>query len=218
MPRAAFARIGAGHRRAARSGSPDRAEAGRLGATTFLASRAWRWRWDWSGNERRDRNDRRSCRGSIGPAAVARPGDGACAMQRSSRLAALAEQHLPRRPRAHGQFLQEGLHPPDAAVPGRLPLLHLRQGAARGRAALPLARRRPRHCPCRAAAGCKEALFTLGDQPELRYAAARDALRALGAEFDAGLSGVLRGAGAARDRPAAASQPRRHGREAGCGA
>src|SRR5205814_8529242 len=32
------------------------------------------------------------------------------------------------------------------------------------------------------AAGCKEALFTLGDQPELRYAAARDSLRALGAE------------------------------------
>jgi len=32
------------------------------------------------------------------------------------------------------------------------------------------------------AAGCKEALFTLGDQPELRYAAARDALQALGAE------------------------------------
>jgi len=30
------------------------------------------------------------------------------------------------------------------------------------------------------AAGCKEALFTLGDKPELRYAAARDALRALG--------------------------------------
>src|ERR1700738_1260776 len=32
------------------------------------------------------------------------------------------------------------------------------------------------------AAGCKEALFTLGDQPELRYSAARDALRALGAD------------------------------------
>jgi FO synthase len=32
------------------------------------------------------------------------------------------------------------------------------------------------------AAGCKEALFTLGDQPELRYAAAREALRALGAD------------------------------------
>jgi len=32
-----------------------------------------------------------------------------------------------------------------------------------------------------AAAGCKEALFTLGDQPELRYAAARRALAELGA-------------------------------------
>ena len=31
------------------------------------------------------------------------------------------------------------------------------------------------------AAGCKEALFTLGDQPELRYAAAREALAKLGA-------------------------------------
>ncbi len=30
------------------------------------------------------------------------------------------------------------------------------------------------------AAGCKEALFTLGDKPEMRYAAARDALAALG--------------------------------------
>src|SRR5262245_22099676 len=32
------------------------------------------------------------------------------------------------------------------------------------------------------AAGCKEALFTLGDQPERRYAAAREALRQLGAD------------------------------------
>ena len=31
-----------------------------------------------------------------------------------------------------------------------------------------------------AAAGCTEALFTLGDKPELRYRAARDALAALG--------------------------------------
>jgi FO synthase len=31
-----------------------------------------------------------------------------------------------------------------------------------------------------AAAGCKEALFTLGDKPELRYAAAREALDAMG--------------------------------------
>src|SRR2546421_8157303 len=31
-----------------------------------------------------------------------------------------------------------------------------------------------------AAAGCREALFTLGDKPELRYRAARDELRSLG--------------------------------------
>ena len=33
-----------------------------------------------------------------------------------------------------------------------------------------------------AAAGCTEALFTLGDKPELRYRAAREALQALGYE------------------------------------
>ena len=33
-----------------------------------------------------------------------------------------------------------------------------------------------------AAAGCHEALFTLGDKPELRYQVARDELRALGCE------------------------------------
>src|SRR2546423_2141964 len=33
-----------------------------------------------------------------------------------------------------------------------------------------------------AASGCKEALFTLGDKPELRYRAARDELRALGCD------------------------------------
>src|SRR4029453_5022388 len=33
-----------------------------------------------------------------------------------------------------------------------------------------------------AAAGCREALFTLGDKPEVRYRAARDELAALGCE------------------------------------
>ena len=33
-----------------------------------------------------------------------------------------------------------------------------------------------------AAMGCKEALFTLGERPELRYKAARDALDVLGYE------------------------------------
>ena len=36
-----------------------------------------------------------------------------------------------------------------------------------------------------AAAGCREALFTLGDKPELRYRAARDELAALGCEHHA---------------------------------
>ena len=33
-----------------------------------------------------------------------------------------------------------------------------------------------------AAAGCREALFTLGDKPELRYKVAREELRALGCQ------------------------------------
>src|SRR5580693_5337358 len=37
-----------------------------------------------------------------------------------------------------------------------------------------------------AAAGCREALFTLGDKPELRYRAARDELQRLG--FDSTLA------------------------------
>jgi FO synthase len=64
-----------------------------------------------------------------------------------------------------------------------VPLLHLRARAARRASRITC---RPRRCSrSRApgqAAGCKEALFTLGDQPELRYAAAREALAALGAE------------------------------------
>ena len=61
-----------------------------------------------------------------------------------------------------------------------MPLLHLRRTAARRAAAylspeevLAIAR-------AGAAAGCTEALFTLGDKPELRYRAAREALAALG--------------------------------------
>src|SRR5215212_8356893 len=45
-----------------------------------------------------------------------------------------------------------------------------------------------------AAAGCREALFTLGDKPELRYRAAREELSALGCETT--LEYLLRAAGA----------------------
>ena len=59
-----------------------------------------------------------------------------------------------------------------------------------------------------AAAGCTEALFTLGDKPELRYRAAREALDALGHAttidyLRAMCELVLEG-----DRPAAARQRR----------
>ena len=52
-----------------------------------------------------------------------------------------------------------------------------------------------------AAAGCKEALFTLGDKPELRYRAAREALAALGYATTLDYLGAHGAAGAAR-RPA----------------
>jgi FO synthase len=42
-----------------------------------------------------------------------------------------------------------------------------------------------------AAAGCTEALFTLGDKPELRYPAAREALDALGHETTLGYLGAM---------------------------
>ena len=59
-----------------------------------------------------------------------------------------------------------------------------------------------------AAAGCHEALFTLGDKPELRYAAAREALTRLGHETTLSYLGRDGGAGLARDRVIAASEPR----------
>ena len=60
------------------------------------------------------------------------------------------------------------------------------------------------------AAGCTEALFTLGDKPELRYRAAREALAALGYATTIDYLTAMCAPGAARDRPAAARQSRRH--------
>ena len=85
----------------------------------------------------------------------------------------------------HGtrELLQEGVHPAHQAVPGRVPLLHVR---ARRPARASRTTSRPKPCWTSRAgarrAGCKEALFTLGDQPELRYGGGPRALRALGAE------------------------------------
>ena len=76
---------------------------------------------------------------------------------------------------------------------------------------------RPTRCwrspgPARAA-GCKEALFTLGDKPELRYRAAREALAAARLRHDAGLPRRHGGAGTQGDRSPAAPQPGRHDRD-----
>jgi FO synthase len=67
-------------------------------------------------------------------------------------------------------------------VPRLLPLLHLRPSAATRGGGVSLARGGAGDCRAGREAGCKEALFTLGDQPEQRYAAARTALADLGAD------------------------------------
>ena len=60
-----------------------------------------------------------------------------------------------------------------------------------------------------AAAGCTEALFTLGDKPELRYKVAREELARARLRDDARVPRALRAARARRDRPAAAPEPGR---------
>ena len=60
-----------------------------------------------------------------------------------------------------------------------------------------------------AAAGCREALFTLGDKPELRYRAARDELARARLRDHRSSTSRPPPARAGGDRPAAAPQPRR---------
>ena len=59
------------------------------------------------------------------------------------------------------------------------------------------------------AAGCWEALFTLGEAPEERYPAAREWLAAHGYALDGRLPGGRRRGGAGRDGPAPPRQRRR---------
>ena len=61
-----------------------------------------------------------------------------------------------------------------------------------------------------AAAGCTEALFTLGDKPELRYKVAREELAELGCATTIEYLAPRREARARRDRPAPAPESRRH--------
>ena len=69
--------------------------------------------------------------------------------------------------------------PLTAPVSRCVPLLHLRDDPQAPAGPLHERRSRARRSTA-GAAGCKEALFTLGEKPELRYRAAREALEALG--------------------------------------
>ena len=92
--------------------------------------------------------------------------------------------------RQPGHLLPEGVHPAHHAVPRPLRLLHVRQGAGPPRRAVPLPRRGAQPSPGPdATAGCHEALFTLGERPELRYPVARDWLRSAGLRLDGRLPG-----------------------------
>ena len=128
------------------------------------------------------------------------------------RLTAAAERALPGGARHPCELLQEGVHPAHQAVPGRVPLLHLRARAAGGRAALSRARGgagdRARGAGGRLQGGAVHAGRSAG-------AALRGGARGAGRPrrgVDAALPRDVRGAGAEGDRPAAAPQSRRDGR------
>ena len=78
-------------------------------------------------------------------------------------------------------LLQEGVHSADASLPRQLRLLHLRPSAARrGEAAYLTPEQVLEIARAGQAAGCAEALFTLGDKPELKWKPAAEALAAMG--------------------------------------
>ena len=120
-------------------------------------------------------------------------------------LAELCERARSAR-RAPRHVLAQGLHPAHDALPRRLPLLHVRAAAAAGRALLPDARGGAGDRRAGAAAGCHEALFTLGDKPELRYRAAREELDRARASHDRRLPRAMC-AGSCCARPACCRTP-----------
>ena len=101
----------------------------------------------------------------------------------AARRAAAGRRRGPRRHPDH--VLAEGVHPADDAVSRPLRLLHVRRVTGPRRDAVPRARRPSlRIATAGARAGCHEALFTLGERPELRYPVARDWLRDHGYAID----------------------------------
>ena len=111
----------------------------------------------------------------------------------------------------------QGLHPAHQAVP-RTRATTAPSPSHRGKASAPTSR--PKKCSLLPSegrqAGCHEALFTLGDKPELRYRVAREELDALGATSTHRLSRADGQARARANRPAAARQSRRHDGRGDC--
>ena len=146
---------------------------------------------------------------------------GSCACRRPARPDRSSELPLdelhgpgpcrPRRAARHaGHLLAQGLHPAHDAVPRQVRLLHVRPAAGPPRVALPHARAGAAPSPGPgAAAGCHEALFTLGERPEERYPAAARVARRARLRLDRRLPGGHGAAGARRDGPAPPRQRRR---------
>ena len=103
-------------------------------------------------------------------------------LERTNLSEMMAEARAPAGRRLWRPFdlLQKALYPLNAPVSRCVPLLHLRDDPEAPAGPLHERRSRARRSTAGAAAGCKEALFTLGEKPELRYRAAREALEALG--------------------------------------
>ena len=146
------------------------------------------------------------------PRAFAWPSHGARRMRRPRPAHRRGGGALPGGPRHACELLQEGVHPAHQAVPGRVPLLHLRARAAGGRAALSVARGGAGDC-ARGAGGRLQggAVHAGRSAGAALCGGARGSGRA-GRGVDAALSGELGGAGAEGDRAAAAPQSRRDGR------
>ena len=162
-----------------------------------------------SGIRQRARGRRRAAR-----RLSSRRGDGARRMRRSRpRSRAVAEQLCLAGHGTHVSFSKKVFIPLTQAVPGRLPLLHVRARAPRGRAALPLARGGARH-RARGAGGRLQGGAVHAGRPAgaaLRGGARGACARSAPSRRSHYLESVGR-AGAEGDRPAAAPQSRRDGR------
>ena len=113
----------------------------------------------------------------------------------------------------NSHILTKGFHTADEALPRRLPLLHVRTPAQAGERAYMTLDEVLESARAADRAGCREALFTLGDKPELRYRhCARGARRARVRDRRSSTSRRLREPFSNRRPAPAAREPGRHDR------